>query len=352
MQNASAHGLSSAHLHRPPAERGSVPVRRPAATAASPTSTSAPRARRSAARSAARRKPAAGASRARIPGRPTCAGRPTRSTGAASCRSRRAYRVQGSSVTPPGQQPRAEVELLRQRELETGAAERPSCRCQLAAVELDGVAHHREPEAVALASSRRRARHARTPARDRVREMPGPSSSTTMLQTARARCRRRASTLTAMRTSTAAPFARVVEQVAQQLGQVAAVADELRLGRDRGLEREILVARRPSSARRAARATIGATSTGAWPSSAPPDGRGAFQLVLDDAGHAVDLAPIERAAVAGACAAAERLRASRRAASSGCARGCRACRDSARRACARLSSSALRLSATPLSSRG
>ena len=55
-----------------------VPVARAAATAASPTSTSAPAARKSAARSAAKRKPAAAARAAATPGRPTCAGRPSR----------------------------------------------------------------------------------------------------------------------------------------------------------------------------------------------------------------------------------------------------------------------------------
>ena len=64
--------------------------RRPAATAASPTSTSARAAPRSAERSAARRTPAAGASRARTPGAPTCAARRPRSTARASCRSPRA----------------------------------------------------------------------------------------------------------------------------------------------------------------------------------------------------------------------------------------------------------------------
>lgn len=59
------------------AERFQAP---PAATAGSPTSTSVPAARRSAAPSAARRTPAAVASPARTPGRPTCAGRPTPST--------------------------------------------------------------------------------------------------------------------------------------------------------------------------------------------------------------------------------------------------------------------------------
>ena len=64
--------------------RRGVPVGRRAPTAASPTSTSAPRAPRSAAPSAARRKPAAAASRAPTRGRPTCGGRPTRSTGRSS----------------------------------------------------------------------------------------------------------------------------------------------------------------------------------------------------------------------------------------------------------------------------
>jgi len=58
--------------------------------AASPTSTSAPRVPRSAAPSAARRRPAAAARPARIPGRPTCAAPPTPSTTASSSRWRRA----------------------------------------------------------------------------------------------------------------------------------------------------------------------------------------------------------------------------------------------------------------------
>src|SRR6185312_7793407 len=62
---------------------GSCPT--PAAIAASRTSISAPPARRSAARSVARRTRAAAASPARMPGRPTCAGRRARSTGAARC---------------------------------------------------------------------------------------------------------------------------------------------------------------------------------------------------------------------------------------------------------------------------
>ncbi len=61
-----------------------------AAIAASPTSTSAPAARRSAARSAGKRKPAAGANPAAMPGRPTCGGRRLPSTGRTTCRWRRA----------------------------------------------------------------------------------------------------------------------------------------------------------------------------------------------------------------------------------------------------------------------
>ena len=67
---------------------GSCP--RPARTAASPTSTSARRAPRSAARSAARRKPAAGARAARTAGAPTCGARPTPSITGQTCRSLKA----------------------------------------------------------------------------------------------------------------------------------------------------------------------------------------------------------------------------------------------------------------------
>ena len=78
-------------LHRPTCARPSASSSAGRlATAASPTSTSAPRAPRSAAPSAARRKPAAAASRAPTPGRPTCAARPTPSTTAPTCRWRRA----------------------------------------------------------------------------------------------------------------------------------------------------------------------------------------------------------------------------------------------------------------------
>ena len=66
-------------------------------TVALPTSTSAPAGPRSAGRSAAKRKPAAGANPAPTPGKPTCAGRRTRPTGVPSCRWRR-----GSSLGSSG----------------------------------------------------------------------------------------------------------------------------------------------------------------------------------------------------------------------------------------------------------
>ena len=84
----------------PPTRRrpsGSSPPR--GRTAGSSTSTSARPAPRSVARSAGRRRPAAAASPAPTPGAPTCAGRPTRSTTPASCRS---PRVWTSRSEPPG----------------------------------------------------------------------------------------------------------------------------------------------------------------------------------------------------------------------------------------------------------
>ena len=86
-----AAGALLGHLHPQHALAPSASWRRAAATAASPTSTSAPRAPRSAAPSAARRRPAAAARPAPTPGRPTCAARPARSTGGPSCRWRRGW---------------------------------------------------------------------------------------------------------------------------------------------------------------------------------------------------------------------------------------------------------------------
>ena len=75
-----AAGAVLGDLHARHARGRALPRRSTAATAASPTSTSAPRAPRSAAPSAARRRPAAAARPAPTPGRPTCAARPARST--------------------------------------------------------------------------------------------------------------------------------------------------------------------------------------------------------------------------------------------------------------------------------
>jgi len=87
IQNGVPQGLSSAVFTRN--------VQGP--TAGSPTSTSAPRAQRSAVPSAARRTPAAAARRARTAGSSTCAGRPARSTGPTSSRS---PRVSASASLP------------------------------------------------------------------------------------------------------------------------------------------------------------------------------------------------------------------------------------------------------------
>ena len=89
MHNGVPQGLSSAIFTQEREGGRSVPVAAPAPTAASPTSISAPAVPRSAARSAARRRPAAGASRVRTRGRPTCAGKPTRSTTPTHCHWRR-----------------------------------------------------------------------------------------------------------------------------------------------------------------------------------------------------------------------------------------------------------------------
>ncbi|SOY83805.1 hypothetical protein CBM2599_A180044 [Cupriavidus taiwanensis] len=70
--------------------RPSASCRRRAAIAASPTSISAPAARKSAAPSAAKRRPAAAANQARMRGRAICAALPTPSTTAIRCRWHRA----------------------------------------------------------------------------------------------------------------------------------------------------------------------------------------------------------------------------------------------------------------------
>ena len=79
LHNDVPQGLSSAIFTNDLREAETF-LRPAAAIAASPTSTSAPAARRSAAHSAAKRTPAVAARPAATPGRPTCAARPTRST--------------------------------------------------------------------------------------------------------------------------------------------------------------------------------------------------------------------------------------------------------------------------------
>jgi aldehyde dehydrogenase (NAD+) len=88
LHNAAPQGLSSSIFTNACARR-SCSCRRRAPTAESSTSISVRRGRRSAARSAARRRPAAGARAARTPGETICAARPTRSTTAPTCRWRR-----------------------------------------------------------------------------------------------------------------------------------------------------------------------------------------------------------------------------------------------------------------------
>src|SRR6202051_105198 len=73
-----------------------------AAIAALQTSISAPRELRSAARSGGRRTPAAGASPAPMPGRPTCGAKRTPSIGAGSCRSPRASNSKSRNCKPAG----------------------------------------------------------------------------------------------------------------------------------------------------------------------------------------------------------------------------------------------------------
>src|SRR5579871_5155114 len=104
---------------------------RTGATAASPMSISAPRARRLAVRSAARRTPAAAAKRARMRGRRTCGVRPPPSTGAPSCRSRRESSSTSDRPRFPGPLP--------------GAASRAPRPDLYAALALEPRSHRRRP---------------------------------------------------------------------------------------------------------------------------------------------------------------------------------------------------------------
>ena len=131
--------------------------------------------------------------------------------------------------------------LARQRELEARAAERRRCRCASRRRRAPRCRAPSRGRGRVPASPRRRARRAAAPCARSASAMPGPSSSMTRRKRARA-SRAPASTVAAMRTRDFAPLAGVVEQVAEQLGEVGAIADELRLRRDRGLEQQVLVA--------------------------------------------------------------------------------------------------------------
>ena len=80
LNNGVAQGLSSAHLHRPTCGSRALPLGARARDCGIANVNIGTRAPRSAAPSAARRRPAAGARPAPTPGRPTCAARPAPST--------------------------------------------------------------------------------------------------------------------------------------------------------------------------------------------------------------------------------------------------------------------------------
>ena len=216
------------------------------------------------------------------PGRPTCAARPTPSTGAASCRSRRASSSRSrrracalTSASGPAAAARG--------------ARRPAPRCRSSGVRRTARpcrapwrARGRDP-----ARSRPRARRARARARRSSAEIPGPSSSTTTI-CSRSRGPASSSDGGPQPHAAAAPLAGVVEQVAQQLGEIAAIADELGI-RARCQARSTGPCRRgPAAACRAAPRDLRHLDR-RLPEQRPTGGGGALQLVLDDAAHAIDL---------------------------------------------------------------
>src|SRR5882762_5710897 len=86
----------------------------------------------------------------------------------------------------------------------------------------------------------------------------------------------------------AAPLAGVVEQVPDELREVAAITDEQCCGRDRELERQILA--RVHLQQRAAQFGRHLRDLHRrLPEQCPAGSGGTLQLVLDDAGHAVEL---------------------------------------------------------------
>ena len=127
-----------------------------------------------------------------------------------------------------------------------------------------GQARGRGPARFSSVRTPRSSTRARSVGRD-----PGPSSSTVR----RSRCarRRRASMRAVSRTRPAAPLAGVIEQVAQQLGEIAAIADKL-APRARSRARATGPCRHtPSAARRAARWRPARRPPAPAPSSAPPE---------------------------------------------------------------------------------
>ena len=96
-----AAGAFQRHLHRQYAHGRSLFWPPAVRTAASPMSISAPPARKLAVRLVAKKKPAAGASPAPMPGKPTCAARPIRSTGQPNCLLRRESRSAEKSSQQP-----------------------------------------------------------------------------------------------------------------------------------------------------------------------------------------------------------------------------------------------------------
>ncbi len=142
-----------------------------------------------------------------------------------------------------------------------------------AAVQVDGVLHHGQTEAVAghvLVRAH--------PAPQHARAILGRDPRAVVLDDeaqAVARVRLRIGGGREPHAA-AAPLAGVVEQVAEQLGEVAAVADELRAGGHCELEREVLARidlqqRDPQLARRSARPPPAPA-----PSSAPPEAAARF----------------------------------------------------------------------------
>src|SRR6202043_1418746 len=88
----------------------------------------------------------------------------------------------------------------------------------------------------------------------------------------------------------AAPLAGVIEQVPDELREVAAITDEQCCGRDRELERQILA--RVHLQQRAAQFGRHLRDLHrCLPEQRATGCGGPLQLVLDDAGHAVDLRP-------------------------------------------------------------